>query len=163
MVLTKAELIAALQNEVRILVHLADKVDPAMCDYRPTSTQRSTIELLQYLTMMGPAFLGAAITGIFDEAAWRAAEDGVRSMTLAEAKAAIASQSAGYALALNSLSADDLRSEITLFGPPMSRGAWLVAVLLNGCAAYRTQLFLYLKACGRQELGTSNLWMGMDA
>ena len=45
----------------------------------------------------------------------------------------------------------------------MSRGAWLVAVLLNGCAAYRTQLFLYLKACGREELGTSNLWMGIDA
>ena len=32
-----------------------------------------------------------------------------------------------------------------------------------GLAAYRTQLFLYLKACGRHELGTSNLWGGVDA
>jgi hypothetical protein len=35
-------------------------------------------------------------------------------------------------------------------------------IVLNGHAAYRTQLFLYLKACGREELGTMNLWAGMD-
>ena len=35
-------------------------------------------------------------------------------------------------------------------------------LVLCGCAAYRTQLFLYLKACGREELGTMNLWAGTD-
>ena len=29
-------------------------------------------------------------------------------------------------------------------------------------AAYRTQLFCYLKSCGREELGTANLWRGVD-
>jgi hypothetical protein len=38
----------------------------------------------------------------------------------------------------------------------------LVHVLLGGCAAYRTQLFCYLKACGRDELNTKNPWMGQD-
>jgi hypothetical protein len=28
---------------------------------------------------------------------------------------------------------------------------------------YRMQLFLYLKASGREELNTMNLWAGMDA
>ena len=54
MVLTKEELISSLQNEVRILVHLAGKVDPSKLDYRPTATQRSTLELLQYMAIMGP-------------------------------------------------------------------------------------------------------------
>ena len=36
MVLTKPELITALQNEVRILLHLASKIDRAQLDYRPT-------------------------------------------------------------------------------------------------------------------------------
>ena len=54
MVLTKEELIASLQNEVRILVHLAGKVDKSKVDYRPTPKQRSTLELLQYMSMMGP-------------------------------------------------------------------------------------------------------------
>ena len=32
----------------------------------------------------------------------------------------------------------------------------------GGHAAYRTQLFLYLKANGRDELNTFNLWGGID-
>jgi hypothetical protein len=35
--------------------------------------------------------------------------------------------------------------------------------VLWGCAAYGTQLFLYLKACGRDELNTMNLSAGVDA
>jgi hypothetical protein len=54
MVLTKEELIASLQNEVRILLHLAGKVDRSQVDYRPTPTQRSILDLLQYLAIMGP-------------------------------------------------------------------------------------------------------------
>ena len=54
MVMTKPELIASLQNEVRILLHLAGKFEPGMRDYRPTPTQRSAFELLQYLSIMGP-------------------------------------------------------------------------------------------------------------
>ena len=63
MVLTKSELIASLQNEVRILLHLASKIDRAMLDYRPTPKQRSTIELLKYLSVMGPALVQAAKAG----------------------------------------------------------------------------------------------------
>src|SRR4051795_13466448 len=65
MVLTKRELVAALHNEVRILLHLAGKVDRTQLHYRPTK-QRSTIELLRYLTVMGPAFVQAAKAGSFD-------------------------------------------------------------------------------------------------
>lgn len=36
MVMSKSELIASLQNEVRILLHLAGKIDRAKLDYRPT-------------------------------------------------------------------------------------------------------------------------------
>src|ERR1051326_1164944 len=53
MVLTKEELIGSLQNEVRILLHLAGKIDRSKLDYRPTDKQRSTIELLRYLVVMG--------------------------------------------------------------------------------------------------------------
>ena len=40
---------------------------------------------------------------------------------------------------------------------------FLVNLVLCGHAAYRTQLFVYLKACGREELSTMNLWAGADA
>lgn len=163
MVLTKAEFIAALQNEVRILVHLASKIDPNKVDYRPTPKQRSTIELLRYLTMMGPALVNAATTGKFDEAAWAASEKAVTNQPLDQVVATIAKQSDSYAAQLAGVSDADFRAEINLWGAPMSRGAWLVHWVLGGSAAYRTQLFLYLKASGRDELGTMNLWAGVDA
>jgi hypothetical protein len=83
MVLTRDELSRSLQHEIKILLHLASKLEPGMLDYRPTPKQRSALE-------------------------------------------------------------------------------FLVSFLLSGYAAYRTQLFLYLKACGREELGTINLWDGAD-
>lgn len=163
MVLSKAELIAGLQNEVRILLHLAGKIDPAKQDYRPTPKQRSTLELLRYLTMMGPALVGAVKSGAFDEAAWGAAEKKAAGQSLPEVIASIGSQSDWYAKELGALADADFRAEVSLFGPPTTRGAWLVNWVLGGFAAYRTQLFLYLKASGREELGTMNLWAGMDA
>ena len=36
MVLTKAELVTSLQNEVRIFLHLSSKIDRGKLDYRPT-------------------------------------------------------------------------------------------------------------------------------
>ena len=66
MVLTKEELIASLQNEVRILLHLAGKIDRKKLDYRPAPKQRSTLELLQYLVVMGPMLIRAVKAGAFD-------------------------------------------------------------------------------------------------
>ena len=163
MVMTKPELVAALQNEVRILGHLAGKIEPAMLDYRPTPKQRSTLELLRYLSMMGPTLVADAIASTFDEAKWSAAEQAASALSFEQALAAIAAQAEGYATLLAPVSDEDLRAEIAPFGEKSSRGAFLVNMVLCGCAAYRTQLFLYLKACGREELGTWNLWAGVDA
>ena len=163
MVLTKSELIASLQNEVRILLHLASKIDRARLDYRPTPKQRSTLQLLQYLTIMGPALLQAARAGTFDPAAWTAAEQAAAQRNLEQALAAISQHSETYPALLADMSDADFRAEIELFGMKTSRGAFIVNQVLCGCAAYRTQLFLYLKACGREELSTMNLWAGVDA
>jgi hypothetical protein len=163
MVLTKSELIASLQHEVRILVHLMGKIDRAMLDYRPTPKQRSTIELLKYLTIMGPALVQAAKTGGFDPAVWTAAEKAAQARNFDETVAAIAGHSDAYTKLLGDMSDADFRAEVDMFGNKTTRGAFIVNMVLCGCAAYRTQLFMYLKACGREELSTMNLWAGVDA
>lgn len=163
MVLTKAELIDSLQNEVRILLHLMGKVDRSKLDYRPTPKQRSTLELLRYLTMMGPSLTQAAKDNTFDTAAWTAAEEAANGLDFDQATAAISAQTDRYAALLGDLSDADFRAEVEIFGPRTSRGSFIVNNVLSGCAAYRTQLFLYLKACGREELTTWDLWVGMDA
>ena len=163
MVLTKSELIGSLQHEVNILLHLAGKIDRAKLDYRPTPKQRSTLELIQYLTIMGPALIEVIKTGKFDPAAWTALEKSAESKDFDQSLAAIAGQKDAYPAILADMSDADLRAEVDMFGRKSSRGATIVNLVLCGCAAYRTQLFLYLKACGREELSTINLWAGIDA
>lgn len=163
MVLTKSELISSLQNEVRILLHLASKIDRAKLDYRPTAGQRSTLELLKYLSEMGPGLVRAAKAGGFDPAVWTAAETVAQARDFDQTLAAIAAHSDAYATLLSDMTDADFRTEIDMFGSKTTRGAFIVNLVLAACAAYRTQLFLYLKACGRDELSTMNLWAGMDA
>ena len=167
MVLTKDELINALQNEMRILLHLASKVDPAKLDYRPTSKQRSLLELLQYMTIVGPIHLRACLADAFDREAWgntwRTEEAAAKVRNLEAVKAAIAKQPALFAELLSSCTDADLRAQIEMFGGKASRGSMIVSLVLCHFAAYRMQLFLYRKACGREELSTLNLWAGMDA
>ena len=163
MVLTKSELIASLQHEVHILLHLAGKIDRAQLDYRPTPKQRSTFELLKYLSYMGPVMVEAASAGSFDRAAWGAATQEAESRDFDGTLAAIAAQRDTYASRLGAMSDADFRVEIEMFGRRTTRGAFLVNTVLCAYAAYRTQLFVYLKACGRDELNTMNLWAGVDA
>jgi len=163
MVLNKSELIASLQNEVRILLHLASKIEPAMLDYRPSPKQRSTLELLKYLSVMGPGLVEAAKAGGFDPAVWTVAEQAANARDFDQTLAAIAGHSDRYATLLDTMSDADFREEIEMFGRKTIRGPFIVNLVLCGCAAYRTQLFMYLKACGREELSTMNLWGGVDA
>ena len=84
-------------------------------------------------------------------------------MNFDQVVAAIEKQSDDYAQQLGAFSDADFRSDIDMFGRKSSRGSHIVYLVLGGFAAYRTQLFLYLKACGRDELNTMNLWGGADA
>jgi hypothetical protein len=54
----------------------------------------------------------------------------------------------------------DFRTEIEMFGNKFSRGSFIVNLVLSGCG-YRTQLFVYLKACGREDprRSTSGEWI----
>ena len=163
MILTKSELLDSLQKEVRILLHLASKIERGQLDYRPTPKQRSAIELLRYLVNMGPMLVKAIKSGAFDVEAWQAATAKANAADFDGVLAMIRAQEAEYANLLASWTEADFRGSIEMFGRSATRAAWLLELVLNGCAAYRTQLFCYLKACGRDELTTSNLWQGMDA
>ena len=163
MVLTKSELLSQMQNEVRILVHLAGKIEKSMIDYRPTASQRSTLELLKYLSVMGPQLVIAARRGGFDPGVWGEADKVAQARDFDQTVAAIKGQHDEYATLMADFPESEFRAEMEAFGTKSTKGEFLVRLVLGGHAAYRTQLFNYLKACGRNELSTMNLWGGIDA
>ena len=167
MVLTKDELIASLQNEVRILVHLAGKVDKSKLDYRPSPKQRTTLELLQYMAIMGPTQVAVIKTGTFDRATLSAhlgsgGSGGEDHDSRAGCLRRFKSNPPNTPALLGAWTDADFRAEVDMFGNKSSRGYLIVNLVLGGHAAYRTQLFCYLKACGRDELNTMNLWAATD-
>lgn len=166
MVLTKEELIDGFQKEVRIFVHLISKVDPSKVDYRPSAKQRSVLELVQYMTVMAPAMSESIKSGVFTMEAmgaiWGPRDTASKAMNWEQAVAAVGRQSDEMAREIGGWNDADFRTEINMFGQDMTRGEALVNMVLCGYAAYRMQLFLYLKAMGREELNTLNLWGGYD-
>jgi hypothetical protein len=116
---------------------------------------------------MGPIHANAIKTGAFDmdswRNTWRTQEAVAAARNLDEVKDAIGKQSALFAELVGSCSDAELRAEFEMFGSKVSRGLWFVRLVLCHYSAYRMQLFLCLKACGREELSTMNLWAGMDA
>ena len=163
MVLTKDDLLKALETEVRIVLHLASKVDRTKLDYRPTPKQRSTLELLRYLSMMGPTLVRYTKTQSREFDMWRDAEEAANKRDFDEAVAAIGRHPQEYAALLADMTdADFAAAAMGADGTTTTRGAALVTGVYASCVAYRMQLFLYLKSSGREELNTMNLWAGVD-
>ena len=166
MVLTKDELIQSLNHEVQILLHLISKIDPSRLDYRPTPGQRSTLELLQYIAIMGPIHVRGTVAPAFSIDEWRQMwqreEPRSKGLDLESATAEIARHREVFSELIAPLSDAELRANLEMFGSTVSRGSWLVRLVLNHYVGYRMQLFLYLKASGREELSTMNLWAGVD-
>ena len=165
MLLTKEELVSTLRGEVRILNHLLTKTGIDQLSYRPSEKQRSTLELLEYLSVMPGIHLRAIVEGKFEIESWKAAwTNGLataKKMDFEGLKSAIADQETDLAALLAPLTDQDLQAEIDLFGKA-SRVLAIIRLVLNHYVAYRMQLFLYLKSSGREELGTLNLWRGSD-
>jgi hypothetical protein len=166
MVLTKDEFIACIKEEVRILSHLVSKVEPGMLDYRPGSSQRSILEVLQYLTMFAPLHLRGVLAPSYDEPGWIAAYQAesaiAKTRSLDQIRESIASQADLAGELLGHYPDENFRQNFEMFGMNGTRGSWLIKMVIEHYAAYRMQLFIYLKSAGRAELNTMNLWAGID-
>ena len=156
----KKAFIASLKHETKILTHLAAQLKANHLAYRPTDKQRSTGELLQYLTIMGAAATVYATTGTWDH--WDALAEKSKTVTLATFPKAMQAQLALITKSLAKLNDGALKRKQTksFAGIKMSLGAGLIEMVLKQYAAYRMQFFLYAKASGLSQLGSSDCWAG---
>ena len=62
----KDDLLFEMLRECDVCIHLAGKLPPGALDWRPTPKQRSTLELMRYISFTGPAFLRSLLDGNWD-------------------------------------------------------------------------------------------------
>lgn len=161
--ISKPQFLDSCLNEIRIINHLYEKVTPEMLSYRPSEKQRSTLELLQYLSHFakleaGAIYEGKAI-GHFAEAMKEAYQ-----MPADKFLSAMDEQTQELKNVFAKITNAQLEESVDLFGRGQSqpRALWFLNLVLKSLTAYKMQLFLYLKACGVTNINTSNLWRGED-
>ena len=131
-------------------------------EFRFTEGQRTTAELLRYLSFVG---VGAARSMVEDSwDAYGAAEREASSLAPAEFPAAMERQKEGLRALFAGLPGERLASTRLAmpWGEEMPLGRALLALPYASLVAYRMQLFLHAKAAGNAAIGTANCWGGMD-
>lgn len=155
---TKENFIKSLENEVRIIKHLGTKVPADKLDYKPTPAQRSTLELLQYISAVGSGIMKSIQQG--DTKGWTEYDEFRKSVNLENFGEKMDAELADMKETFSNFTDADWQKEVDFYG--VAPVAEHMINILRNFAAYRMQLFLYVKACG-VEVNTYNLWGGMDA
>lgn len=161
MIYTKENLIASVENEFRIIKHLAEKIPAGTDGYKPTEGQRTTLELLQYLSSIFANATHVIYEGNTD--AYKTAPLKGDDTTIENFAAKMDEQLVLWKEMMEKFDDTEMNKVINIYMMgDKTKGVYLVENLLKWAAAYKMQLFLYCKASGNTSLGTSNLWGGMD-
>lgn len=160
--ITKKQFLDSLIQEANVCKHLHGKLTAPMFDFRCAPNMRSTLEVLQYLSMclIGPAKSilhsnWAISKGYREEAAKMVAADFPKRMDqqIEEMKSLLGEL----------LDADLLNRDVTYpWGGGEKLGMALINCPLKFITAYRMQLFMQAKMAGLSELNTANCWRGTD-
>lgn len=158
---TKQNLIDAVSNEFRILKHLAEKIPADTEGYKPTEGQRTTLELIQYLSYVFVATTKVILTN--DMSIYMPLHEKSKETTIANFASILDQEEVEFKKVLENVTDEDLSVVINLYNQgEKTKGVYLVESMLKWLGAYKMQLFLYIKSSGNTSIGTSNLWGGID-
>jgi hypothetical protein len=157
--ITKEQYIKSFVKELEIIKHLAEKITPEMLEYRPSEKQRSTLELMQYLGHISVTAIMSFLDPIKnDYMELSKAKDTVNAENFISK---IDEQIKVVTEQINLLTSEQLEKEASFFGMSDKLSMHLLNAL-KWITAYKMQLFLYIKANGVSNIGTSNAWAGFD-
>lgn len=158
---TKQNFIDSFTNDIRIIKHLGTKLTSEMSSFRPKEDQRSVLELLQYLSHVGTASVDMILNN--DMSKFDIHSKNALSVQLENFQEAIDNQQKIMLELMEKFTDEELKTVINLYGMgEKTKGAYLVETVGKWFPTYRMQLFLYLKSIGVSNLGTMNMWAGMD-
>lgn len=160
--ISKEQIAASMMFECDVAKHLHSKLTPQSHGYRPTAGQRTTVELLRYLSICGIAGIQS-----LHQSNWKAFggyTERSSTMSVEEFPAAMDLQKREIKEFFDSVTERDLETRDALLpiGGTQLLGQAILNLPFKWLAAYKLQLFLYAKATGTSDINTANAWMGMD-
>ncbi len=158
---TKRDLINSISKDTAILKHLAEKITPEMLDYKPTEKQRTLLELMQYIGCIIASSAEVIYQNNTDVYGTMFAHS--TSITLDNFAHTLDAQLVMFTETINKFTDENLQEVVNIYGGgDNTKGSYLVDFCVKMSAAYKMQMFLYMKSAGIEDIGTPNLWAGMD-
>lgn len=160
----KQQLLQNLQREVFLLKQLAPYIEERDLDYRPAEKMRSTMELMQYLSGIGATMLRWFVKNDLNPEEWVKIREYRKTLTRENFKERLDEQMAEILSYMDMISEEDLiKKEVELPSKEkMILGTAIINAPIKWMAAYRMQLFIYLKMNGRGEISTKEAWTVME-
>jgi hypothetical protein len=152
------QFIRSYRKEAMVSIALFHKMPPGGLDFKPTPGQRTTLELLRYLSY-GPYNVVRRIL-VGDWTVGVPANEATKDMPASDFPARMAWQADEVERLLRAFSPVSLiEDEFTFpWGETLKKGEALINYPLKWVTGYRMQLFLYLKAAGAHQLNTGDAW-----
>lgn len=158
---TKQDFINSINQETRIIKHLFEKIPEGKLEHKLTEKQRTTLELLQYLSVIASA--GVRVIVENDQSIFTKYMEASKETHQDNFIEIMDKQVKDIEEYLKNVTEEDLKVEVNIFNAgTRSKGVYLVEFVLKWLVAYKMQLFLYIKSAGNDKISTSNLWAGMD-
>jgi len=161
----KNQLLENLKREIILLKQLAVLIEEKDLSYRPSEKVRSTYELMQYLSGVGSWMMRRFVKNDITpelrekEMAFR------NTLTMQNFQVRLDEQWKEIQGYMEEISEQDLlNKEIELpWKEKMILGTAIINAPIKWLAAYRMELFMYLKMNGRSDLATKDAWVPQES
>lgn len=160
----KQHLLQNLQREIFLLKQLTPLIEEKDLNFRPAEKMRSTIELMQYLSGIGATMMRWFIMNDLTPEEWVKIRAHRKTLTRENFKERLDEQMEEILRYMNMISEEDLHTkEVELPSKEkMVLGTAIINAPIKWLAAYRYQLFTYLKMNGKSEISTKEAWTVMN-
>ncbi len=153
---------ASITHEINVIKHLFSKIPEGQMGYKPTEKQRTMLELLKYLSGLTPATIAMVYTAE-PKAFMDIQKVATETVTPENFIEKLESGVKDAMTMLDKFTDEDLNTVVNIFAMgDKTKGVYLVDTIGKWLAAYKLQLFLYIKSSGNTSIGTSNVWGGYD-
>lgn len=160
--MTKTEFLQSVEREYFIIKQIHSALKSGDLQFRPSEDQRSTEELLRYLSWCGYESVRKTLSG--EEYVESTHKQLAEEFPIEEFAGQIDEQLSLIKRAIERISDDDWQSQVSRYwwGQKGSLPAVLVETTLKWLTAYRMNLFLFAKAAGHLELDRKTCWTVPD-
>ena len=146
-------------NEYKIIKQLVTKLPEGAEDYRISDNQRSTIELLRYVTLMGPGVIHAGNDNGFAWIGENAAA--TENLSMADIPSHLDGAIGEINTLFGNMSDEDFENRaVSVEGMgDWTMQTWLLNTVVKFVPAYKLMLFNHAKAAGNGDIGTWDAWI----